>query len=263
MERLRTYGAGPFTVIVVHGGPGAIGAMASVARELAANWGVVETLHTARSIAGQIQELRTAVVDTARPPVAIVGHSWGAMLGYLFAAHEPQLVRKLVLVGSGVYEDRYAAGIDQVREARLSPAEHDEVRALTSSLQDATVTDTGAAFSRLGAIFAKADTYDALPHAFDDPGADADYEVFLRVWPEAQALRASGALARLGRRIRCSVVAIHGDYDPHPAAGIAEPLSAVLTDFRLVLLEQCGHEPWIERHARDTFYRILREELSA
>jgi pimeloyl-ACP methyl ester carboxylesterase len=57
------------------------------------------------------------------------------------------------------------------------------------------------------------------------------------------------------------VLAIHGDSDPHPAAGVREPLSRTLPDFRFILLEKCGHMPWLERQARDTFYALLREEL--
>ena len=116
----------------------------------------------------------------------------------------------------------------------------------------------------MGEIFERADTYDAYdapPHASEELGAD--FEVFEAVWAEAEALRASGVLVQVGRDIACPVVAIHGDYDSHPVAGIAEPLASVLTDFRLVLLEHCGHEPWIERQARDTFFRVLRDELSS
>jgi hypothetical protein len=41
------------------------------------------------------------------------------------------------------------------------------------------------------------------------------------------------------------------------------PLARVLRDFRFVLLPRCGHEPWRERHARDAFYAVLRQELSS
>jgi pimeloyl-ACP methyl ester carboxylesterase len=57
-------------------------------------------------------------------------------------------------------------------------------------------------------------------------------------------------------------VAIHGDYDPHLAEGIREPLSRVIKDFRFILLEKCGHEPWRERYAHDEFYEILTSELA-
>lgn len=53
----------------------------------------------------------------------------------------------------------------------------------------------------------------------------------------------------------------HGDYDPHPSEGVRKPLSAVLSEFRFVLLENCGHTPWCERQARGAFYEVLEEEL--
>jgi pimeloyl-ACP methyl ester carboxylesterase len=51
----------------------------------------------------------------------------------------------------------------------------------------------------------------------------------------------------MGKNIECPVVAIHGDYDPHPADGVRIPLSNVLKDFRFILLGKCGHVPWFER----------------
>ena len=85
-------------------------------------------------------------------------------------------------------------------------------------------------------------------------------DIYAGVWPAAAELRRSGGLLQLGARIECPVVAIHGSYDPHPAAGVEEPLAGALSDFRFVLLEECGHKPWFERLARHAFYRILRDE---
>ena len=36
---------------------------------------------------------------------------------------------------------------------------------------------------------------------------------------------------------------------------------SALEKFRFILLDNCGHRPWIERQARDMFYGILNEEL--
>ncbi len=260
MDPYRTYGAPPYTVVVVHGGPGAPGSVAPVARELSSRWGVLETLHDARSVDGQLEELRAAITEVAQPPVSLVGHSWGAMLGYLFAARHPSLVRKLVMIGSGVFEKRYAAGIDALRESRLSEAEREEVDRLSKVLESGSGDGVGLAFTRLGVLFAHADAYDPLP---DEP-ADflAQYDVFSSVWPQVEALRASGELLQLGRAIQCPVVAIHGDYDSHPIEGVQVPLAATVRDFRLIVLERCGHEPWHERQAREAFFRILQRELS-
>ena len=59
MKNLRTYGDPPFNVAVLHGGPGAPGQMAPVARELSSKWGVLEPLQTATSLGGQILELNS------------------------------------------------------------------------------------------------------------------------------------------------------------------------------------------------------------
>lgn len=42
MNNLRKYGSEPFTVAVIHGGPGAAGEMAPVAKEISAYRGVLE-----------------------------------------------------------------------------------------------------------------------------------------------------------------------------------------------------------------------------
>ena len=41
MENLRKYGKAPFSIVVVHGGPGAAGEMAPVAQELKASGGIL------------------------------------------------------------------------------------------------------------------------------------------------------------------------------------------------------------------------------
>lgn len=58
MNNPRIYGRARFTVAVIHGGQGAPGEMAAVARELATTRGISEPLQTASTVDGQIQELK-------------------------------------------------------------------------------------------------------------------------------------------------------------------------------------------------------------
>ncbi|MHC4132842.1 MAG: alpha/beta fold hydrolase [Planctomycetota bacterium] len=74
-------------------------------------------------------------------------------------------------------------------------------------------------------------------------------------------MRSSGQLLALGKDIKCPVIAIHGDYDPHPPEGVQKPLSAIIKSFRFILLKNSGHKPWIERKAREEFFRVLKEDL--
>ncbi|MGA8849289.1 MAG: alpha/beta hydrolase [Dehalococcoidia bacterium] len=102
-------------------------------------------------------------------------------------------------------------------------------------------------------------SFDLLPDEGDEVQLNMD--IYRTVWDEASRLRGSGHLLEIVQRITCPIVAIHGDYDPHPANGIKHPLSQAIKDFRFVLLKKCGHYPWRERNARDTFYRILNAEI--
>jgi pimeloyl-ACP methyl ester carboxylesterase len=121
--------------------------------------------------------------------------------------------------------------------------------------------DKNQAFAALGEYFAKTDAYDPLPQ--ENGIAIPRYDIYERVWPQMAAFRASGGLLALGKNIQCPVVAIHGDYDPHPAEGIRAPLKGIIKDFRFIRIEKCGHRPWLERRARGKFYKILARELAS
>lgn len=262
MANLRRYGKAPFNVAVVHGGPGAVGEMAPVARELAFDWGILEPLQRATSLEGQVEELRITLQENADRPVTLIGFSWGAWLSFIVAANHPTLVKKLLLVGSGPYQHKYAERIQETRLSRLSEAARREYKSFIRILNDPAAAGKPAAFARLGVLASKTDTYDPIVNESDEYESVGDKgNVSHRVLEEALEMRRSGKLLELAKQIRCPVVAIHGDYDPHPPEGVQKPLSAIITSFRLILLKNCGHKPWIERQARDKFYENLKEEL--
>lgn len=271
MTSMRWHGAPPYCVAVLHGGPGAAGDVEPVARELGRHRGILEPYQTELSVGGQVEELRSLLVGQGEPPLALVGHSWGAWLGLLLAARHPILVRKLVLVGCGPLAEEHAAGLQEARAGRLAAGERAEFESLIGRLSRAAGAEKDALLDRLGALAAKADVFDPLPVRQGEepaphlPGGPAQRRglIFERVWAEASALRRSGGLMAEAARVRCPVVALHGDHDPHPAEGVRGPLAAALRDFRFVLLEKCGHSPWRERWAREDFFRILGLELDA
>ena len=215
-------------------------------------------MQTSGSIEGQIQELRSIIESNATLPVTLIGHSWGAWLGFIFAARFPSRIKKLILIGSGPFEEKYAWGIAKVRFGRLSQEEKMEVQRLEKSLKNSG-ENSEEVFKDFGKLISKADAFDLLPPGKE--GIQYQPDIFQSVWQEAEELRRSGKLLELGRQIQCPVLAIHGDYDPHPFQGVKEPLTRELKDFRFILLEKCGHTPWYERHAKIRFYDILNAEL--
>lgn len=262
MNNLRKYGKAPFKVAVIHGGPGAGGEMAPVARELSSAWGILEPIQTAASLEGQVEELRTDLESDGDLPVTLIGFSWGAWLSFIVTAYHPSVAQKLILVGSGPFEEKYVSRLQEARLARLGAAERAEFQSLIKALTDPTTSNKDALLARLGTLSAITDAYAPVvdeTSSSDSVGSQGD--VFQRVWKDAAELRKSGRLLELSQRIKCPVVAIHGDYDPHPVEGVHEPLAAALENFRLILLKNCGHRPWNERLARDEFFMALREEL--
>jgi pimeloyl-ACP methyl ester carboxylesterase len=252
MTNVKKHGNSPYNVAVIHGGPGANGEVAPTARKLSAHFGVLEPFQTTMSLSDQVSELKSILEVYGNLPMTLIGHSYGAWLIFILAAKHPSLVKKIILVGSVPFETKYAEKIMAVRLSRLSEDEQSEMQNwIKCSNEDIN------AIQKIVKLFSKADNYRPVINVEGDHKVEFKSEVYQSVWPQAAELRRSGELLKLGQKIKCPVVAIHGDYDPHPAEGVKEPLSKNVTNFKFILLNNCGHSPWIEELARDKFYEIL------
>jgi pimeloyl-ACP methyl ester carboxylesterase len=200
METLRKYGNPPFTVALIHGGPGAPGEIAPVARELSIGRGVLEPLQTKTTLEGQVMELKAVIEKHTDLPVTLVGFSWGAMLSFIFTALYPQFVKKLILLGSGPYEEKYAVNIMKTRMNRLGKEDWENFLTLNEALKDPSAKIRDEALCSFGKLMSKADSYDPLPH--EDELLECSYDIFKGVWEEASELRISGKLLQMGNKIK-------------------------------------------------------------
>jgi pimeloyl-ACP methyl ester carboxylesterase len=247
-----------FKVAVIHGGPGAAGDIADLAKELSKDCGVLEPYQTANTIAGQINELKEIIEKNAEIPVILIGHSWGAVLSFLVAAANPKLVQKLIMISCPPLTDQYAKQITKTRRSRLTPDQQKEITKVAKILNSPRTKNIDEVYAQFGQLITKADAYNLLP---TKNKIIPNYEICQKIWPEFYRLRKSGGLVELGKKIVCPVLAIHGDYDPHPAKGVEKPLSSVIKNFQFVLLENCSHYPWREAEAKEQFYQIVKNEL--
>jgi pimeloyl-ACP methyl ester carboxylesterase len=257
LDTIRKYGKQPYHIGLLHGGPGASGEMKPVAENLSSDFGVLELLQTAKSINGQIEELHNQLSSGADFPCILIGYSWGAWLGFLFAGRYPQFLKKLILISSGPFESKYDNNMMRIRLNRLSHKERTEAERLISVLKSD--NSDNESLRRFGKLMTIADSYYYLWEENDS--VDIDFTIYKAVWEEASGLRESNELISLAEKIKCPVVAIHGDYDSHPAYGVEKPLSERLAHFKMIMITKCGHTPWRERFAKDTFYELLRKEL--
>ncbi len=255
----RKYGQSPFSVVVVHGGPGATGSVKPLCETLGSSVGVLEPFQTEKTVLGQIEELHTLINQHADAPVILIGHSWGAMLGFMVAASYPEKVKKLILVSSGMLEDLHLDDLRKKRESKLTQEEALELTRLRKHFTNLKSESMDDVFRQYGRLMDKIDSHNPLEIPFDDE--HYSYDVFASIWQEAFAMRKRGEMMTMGQNITCEVVAIHGDQDPHPDYAIKASLEKVIKNPRFYTLRNCGHTPWKERDAEELFYEILAKEL--
>lgn len=256
---LRKYGKEPFSIAVVHGGPGACGSVACIAKELSKTHGAVEPIQSKYSIAELIDELHAQIDEVTNVPITLLGHSWGAWLVVLYASQYPELVKQIVLVGSGPFKKVYVPRIIERRIDNLTDSEAQSFRALLSQLEDTEVADKDNLLASLGILAEKADNYDSLE--IDAKESTPNGEMYAAIWPQADEMRNTGKLMDALEMIKCPVVVIHGEYDPHPIEGVVDPLKEKGINADIHVLPNCGHSPFKEKQAKEQFYGILSSLL--
>lgn len=167
-------------------------------------------------------------------------------------------------MGSGPFEEKYVKSLGENRFSRLSTEEKNEFKFLIDELSSPNTEGKDKKLARLGELVSKTDNFEPIIIETEEQDRiSVEGDTFQLVWNEASKLRKTGLLLDFGRKIKCPVVAIHGDYDPHPAEGVKIPLSNVIEDFQFYLLKKCGHSPWKERYAKNRFYEIISEEINS
>lgn len=241
MIDVRRYGSDGPTVIVLHGGPGAPGYMAPVARALADAFVVLEPLQRPSggeplTVARHVEDLDEVVRSLgagARP--ALVGSSWGGMLALAYAAAHPDATGAIVVIGSGTFDLAARARMRELIAGRRSQ---------------------GSDAYTFAAIDGAGDGEDAPGYAFDRV---ANQET----WNDMVRLQGEGVYPAAFRSIAVPVLMLHGAYDPHPGEMIRDGLLPFIPQLEYRQWERCGHYPWLERQARDDFYATLRAWLHA
>ena len=259
---VRIYGKSPFRIAVLHGGPGAPGYMAPVARELSKTCGILEPLQSEDSVEKQIAELNQQLTEYGNTPLILIGSSWGAVLALFMAARYPDLITKIILIGSAVFDSASSEKIHQIRMNRLSEDQKRQHYEIENKLTTKVTGQSQAElFKKWGALFSQTDSYDPIEH--EDETLGVQPQIFNKVWPDFVEMRDHlGFLPAEFSKIKCPATIIHGDYDPHPIEGIQPFLENCIADIKTHILEKCGHYPWLEKQARNKFYNLLLSEIN-
>jgi pimeloyl-ACP methyl ester carboxylesterase len=186
---------------------------------------------------------RELVVADGRP-LHLVGYSWGGLLALLYAieaAGDATLPppASLTLVDPAPITRAHRATFEAAMAERgRAPA----VQALRAELAASGLRE------RDPAAYQQRTFELAVAGYFHDPARARDltpFRVTGRVQQEVWASLGDYDLRPALAAVRVPTLAVHGRQDPIPLAS-SEALVAALPDARLVVLEQCGHVPYVE-----------------
>jgi len=229
----------------------------------------------------QADDLARVVDELAPGPLHLVGYSWGGLLALLYA-----------LDAAGAAPSVVGAPLDQMR-ARTRPRAPASLtlidpapiaRADRAAFEGEFLRrQSGHAVQTLRAELAASGLRERDPEAyrqrafelsvagyFFDPAASHDLTPFRvtgrvqqSVWESLGEYDLEPALAS----IACPTLVVHGREDPIPLAS-SERAVAAMPDARLVVLERCGHVPYVEQPdalwaAVEPFLRDVVGERSA
>ena len=261
--RTRTYGKNGPIVIVLHGGPAAIGEAAPVARGLSSRFVAVEALQRGSgpeplTVARHVEDLRQLVegMESDRRP-SIVGESWGAMLALAYASAYPDSVAAIVLAGCGTFDKASRARMNETIESRIDGGLRRRLQLLAQEYPDP--GDRLLAEKRLMET-----VYTCEPIAEDEQlelVEPFDTRANRETWNDMLRLQEDGTYPGAFSTITSPVLMLHGDYDPHPGRMIYESLKAHIPRIEYHELKNCGHSPWKERHARKEFFMLMTNWL--
>ena len=259
--RIRTYGRSGPAVIVLHGGPGAPGQAAPVARALGQRFRAIEPFQRGSggdplTVAQHVEDLRELIdARCADERPALVGSSWGAMLALAYACVHPKRAGPLVLVGCGTFDEASRARMREILSERTDAALRARLERLRIEIEDPD--------ERLRAMAEL-----VLPlYAFDPLSDDLELEAcdasaHQETWDDMLRLQEQGVFPAAFEAIETPVLMLHGRYDPHPGAAIRESLAPFLPQLEVREWERCGHYPWIEREVREEFFAVLGDWLA-
>lgn len=258
-QRIRFHGNDGPTVIALHGGPAAYGGASRIAEGLSEKFRVVEPWQrpsgdTPLTVAVHVEDLHNLILSrcNGEKPI-LVGSSWGAMLALAYAAEHSDSINAIALVGCGAFDKASRDRIVQRRSRKIVDyiARHPEHKA---DLQ----LDIGEQMMKWHVM---TDAYELLPIAPVTPEA-FDMQGHTETWQDMMRCQEAGIYPKSFSDITVPVLMLHGADDPHPGAMIRDSLKRYISQLEYHEFSRCGHDPEIERYAKDEFFAVLSNWLT-
>jgi len=194
-----------------------------------------------------VEDLGRIADEHRLEPLSIVGYSWGAMLALLYAIEQrrnPHLIppARLALINPAPLTREYRRQFDaEFARRQASP----EIQRLREELNASGLRERDPAAYRQRAFELSVAGYFSDPHKATNL---TPFRVIGRIQQSVwQSLGDFNLFPDL-EAIKIPSIVIHGRDDPIPLASSSEAANALGTD--LVLLDDCGHVPYVEQPDR-------------
>ena len=192
-----------------------------------------------------VADLAALMAERALVDVPVVGYSWGALLGMLYTLEQHErhpewpAPSRLALISPAPITRAWRHEFETELAARLiGPV----IQGLRAALADSGLRETDPAAYRQRSFELSVAGYFADPLRSESlTPFRVQGKVQQSVWESLGAFDLREAL----RAVRLPVLVVHGRNDPIPLAS-AEAVADAL-DARLVVLDHCGHVPYVEQ----------------
>ncbi len=258
------------TLFLVHGGPGVAGYMRSLGDQLAQDYRIIDyyqrgvfgtEVSRSYTIADHVEDLRRVITAYSVPgcPNVLVGHSWGAILGFCFSAQHGPLLEKMIALTPSPLDPETSQEFSQNIVDRLTPEQRAQRERVSEEIDGTLDEDKKLKLATQNlALITPVYNY--------DPGSVSsmlleyfDQKAFVGIHDEYQEMLKDGSILRTLDSIRIPVILFLGKYDPIPYKKIsAQMRNHVQSMKNMFLYENAGHFPWVEPEASEQFIKDLK-----
>ena len=198
-----------------------------------------------------IEDLNGLYNELGNQKLILVGHSWGGMLSFSYAANEPEKIEKIILLNTGGVTDKFYSWFGSNINMRLFPEDLELYQSQIDNKRSTLVAIwPGYFFDREMALKSRP----ALDYKFSNQGginslASGD-------WRKRSEERVEKLKNYTG-----PIDLITGRQDPVGESVVYEA-KEVLPQLNYTFIENCGHFPWLEREDRSKiFYDLFDKSL--
>lgn len=189
--------------------------------------------------------------------MTLLGHSWGGLLAMHYAASFPGRVLRMILVDSAPPNSRLDEKNFQTRAKRLAGEDAEKIDSIAES-EAFHQLEPEAVRSYL-MLSEKARFFN--PELISELSMKIDREKIEKLIWVGQVMNPGLADYDIEAKLKgidCPCLIVHGDYDPIPLES-AEIIHRSIQGSELVVIEDCGHFPFIESPKR--FSRVVETFL--